>query len=149
MERHYGRVFHSLVLSPSVLLHSLNQNPSSAYIYINSLSLVYNYEGKTKKSYSSFCRGPLMISLKWLTALKSVGKLPQSKQIWSVLETEAGASLGEGWNTSACINQGEVAGVVNEEDLERGGDSKLRCRQMPPPILLPSHHLIPSVLRCF
>ena len=28
------------------------------------LSLVYNYEGKTKKRYSSLCRGPLMISLK-------------------------------------------------------------------------------------
>ena len=77
MGRCCGRVFHSPVLSPSVLLHSLNQNPSYAYICIYLslslslsiylsiyLSLVYNYEGKTKKRYSSLCRGPLMISLK-------------------------------------------------------------------------------------
>lgn len=59
-----------------------------------SLSLIRNYEGKTKKCDSSFCRGPLMISLKWLTALNKIGNLLQSKQIWSVLETEAGGSLG-------------------------------------------------------
>ena len=87
------------------------------------LSLIRNYEGKTKKSDSSFCRGPLMISLKWLTALNSIGNLPQSKQIWSVLETEPGGSLGEGCNMRVCkTGRGGykgwgVGGVVNEGDL--------------------------------
>lgn len=106
-----------------------------------SLSLIRNYEGKTKKRDSSFCRGPLMISLKWLTALNSTGNLPQSKQIWSVLETEPGGSLGEGCNMSVCmcVKRGEVGtwmggGVVNEGDLRgsHGGYWEYCCRQVPP-----------------
>lgn len=95
-------LIHSFYISCSMLLYLLNQTLSYAYIYMNcltlcpTLSLIRNYEGKTKKSDSSFCRSPLMISLKWLTALNSTGNLPQSKQIWSVLETEPGGLLGEG-----------------------------------------------------
>lgn len=104
--------FHVIIFAQSkpLLCIHLYELPLSLCPPPPSLSLIRNYEGKTKKSDSSFCRGPLMISLKWLTALNSIGNLLQSKQIWSVLETEPGGSLGEGCNMSVCmgVKQGEV-----------------------------------------
>lgn len=109
-----------------------------------SLSPIRNYERKTKKTDSSFCRGPLMISLKWLTALNSTGNLLQSKQIWSVLETEPGGSLGEGCNMSVCmcVEWGEVGGGdVNEGDLRGShwGYGEYCCRQVPTQTPSPAH----------
>lgn len=170
--RHYGRGFHSQFLSHSMLLYSLNQNPSYAYIYMSCLSRFVPLSrsfaimrGKTKKSDSSFCRGPLMISLKWLTALNSNGNLLQSKQIWSVLETEPGGSLGEGCNMSLCmcVKRGEVeeGGSLMRETSgghtgSMGSTAAGRCPpQTPsttrkhPPSLTSIPHLIPSVPRSF
>lgn len=128
-----------------------------------SLSLIRNYEGKTKKSDSSFCRGPLMISLKWLTALNSIGNLPQSKQIWSVLETEPGGSLGEGCNMRACKagRGGYKGGLLMRETSGRShwGYRENCCRQVPrqtpsshmhaPSVLTSILHPIPSVPHSF
>lgn len=119
------------------------------------LLLNCNYERKTKKNDSSSCRGPLMISLKWLTALKSFGNLTQSKQIWSVLETESGGSLGregrEGVGGGSnirrcmCVKWGEV---FNEGGVRTDGTrspSEASCPhkqpfplQSHPPFSLPS-----------
>lgn len=102
----------------SALLYLLNQNLSFANIYVkgSSRSVLLScsfaiMRVRQRKSDSSFCRGPLMISLKWLTALNSIGKLPQSKQIWSVLETESGGSLGKGRGVCVCGGQHEKVHV--------------------------------------
>lgn len=119
---YYIRSIKTPLMHTSIWTASLALSPSL------SLLLIRNYEGKTKKSDSSFCRGPLMISLKWLTALNSIGNLLQSKQIWSVLETEPGGSLGEGCNMSVCmgVKQGEVGkgrgGLLMRETL--GGHTR-------------------------
>lgn len=94
--------FHVIIFAQSKPLLCIHLYELPLSLGPPSLSLIRNYEGKTKKSDSSFCRGPLMISLKWLTALNSIGNLAQSKQIWSVLETVPGGSLGEGCNMRAC-----------------------------------------------
>lgn len=98
---YYIRSIKTPLMHTSIWTAFLTPSPSL------SLLLIRNYERKTKKSDSSFCRGPLMISLKWLTALNSIGNLPQSKQIWSVLETEPGAWLGEGLQHE-CVHVCEV-----------------------------------------
>lgn len=143
-----NRLSFTVFISFCVIIFAQSKKPSYTYIYMNCLSLpvslsntqaltlplshthmhtlelIRNYEGKTKKSDSSFCRGPLMISLKWLTALNSIGNLLQSKQIWSILETAPAASLGERCNMSAkhgVRRRKRGGGAVNEGDLRRGG----------------------------
>lgn len=154
-----GAFIHCFYLIPCYYIRSIKTPLMPTSIWTASLapspplSLVRNYEGKTKKSDSSFCRGLLMISLKWLTALNSIGNLPQSKQIWSVLETEPGGSLGEGCNMSVrmCVKQGEEqrGGVVNEGDLRGSswGYAECYCRQVPPqtPSITHTHTLLSHI----
>lgn len=83
-----NRLSFTVFISFCVIIFAQSKKPSYTYIYMNCLSLpvslsntqaltlplshthmhtlelIRNYEGKTKKSDSSFCRGPLMISLK-------------------------------------------------------------------------------------
>lgn len=109
-------------LSWSTQLYLLNQSLSFANIRKNrssrSVPLSCSFaimRVRQRKCDSSFCRRPLMISLKWLTALDGIGNLPQSKQIWSILETVWWfVREGEGWvcggniKGCTCVKQGEV-----------------------------------------
>lgn len=158
-EKTWKRLSFTVFISFHVIIFA-QSNPSYAYIYMNclsrsvspppplSLSLIRNYEGKTKKSDSSFCRGPLMISLKWLTALNRVGNPPQSKQIGSVLETDTGSSC---VGVKVCVFEygRGGGGVLNEGDLRGShwGYGVYCCRQVPPRNTLTHAHALSSLLR--
>lgn len=99
----------------------------------------------------------LFIFLSW--PLNDIIKMTDSFG-WRRKVTPVKTNLIRFGNRGWCIKQGEVAGDVNEEDLEGGwggiqtrawvwvwgGDSELRFRQIPPPTTTPSPNPICATL---